>query len=121
MHPEIRETAPGACSKCGMALETEVPPALHQTEYTCPMHPEVVQAETGAWPYSHRKNLGCCNRKAQQFRDELAHLRSTGATARTTRTIRQAKLCRLRAMQRNRRDVRYATLLKPSCRVPDCG
>jgi hypothetical protein len=62
MHPEMRETAPGACGKCGMALETEVPPALHQTEYTCPMHPEVVQAEPGAWPYSHRKNLGCCNR-----------------------------------------------------------
>ncbi|HVH88900.1 MAG TPA: heavy metal translocating P-type ATPase, partial [Terriglobales bacterium] len=50
MHPEIRETAPGACSKCGMALEPEAPQSLTRTEYTCPMHPNVVQTEPGACP-----------------------------------------------------------------------
>jgi Cu+-exporting ATPase len=51
MHPEVRQTGPGACPQCGMALE----PATHKaptirTEYTCPMHPEIVRHEPGTCP-----------------------------------------------------------------------
>ena len=42
---------PGACPKCGMALEPDVPPApATRIEYTCPMHPEIVRSEPGACP-----------------------------------------------------------------------
>ena len=56
MHPEVRQAGPGACPKCGMALEPvggPVPAAA--TEYVCPMHPEVVsdavrvRARSAAW------------------------------------------------------------------------
>jgi Cu+-exporting ATPase len=51
MDPEIRQEHPGACPKCGMALEPDVPAApATRTEYTCPMHPEVVRAEPGSCP-----------------------------------------------------------------------
>jgi len=52
MHPEIREPEPGACPKCGMALEElyVLPSAGAKTEYTCPMHPEVIQDQPGACP-----------------------------------------------------------------------
>jgi Cu+-exporting ATPase len=51
MHPEVRESAPGACPKCGMALEPVSEPGLTtRTEYTCPMHPEVVQDHPGNCP-----------------------------------------------------------------------
>ena len=50
MHPEIRQPAPGSCPKCGMALESESPPAPGAIEYTCPMHPEVVRSEPGSCP-----------------------------------------------------------------------
>ncbi len=51
MDPEVRESKPGACPKCGMALEpmTITPPST-KTEYTCPMHPEIVQQEPGSCP-----------------------------------------------------------------------
>jgi P-type Cu+ transporter len=51
MHPEVRQSGPGSCPKCGMALEPEVvsaPPT--KTEWTCPMHPEIVRSEPGACP-----------------------------------------------------------------------
>lgn len=51
MHPEIRQTQPGACPKCGMALEAEFEPVpTTRTEYTCPMHPEIVQDHPGSCP-----------------------------------------------------------------------
>jgi P-type Cu+ transporter len=50
MDPEIRESAPGACPKCGMALEPlHIAPAIH-IEYSCPMHPEVIRDAPGACP-----------------------------------------------------------------------
>ncbi len=51
MDPEVRQEGPGACPKCGMALEPEmrVIPAS-KTEFTCPMHPEVVRDEPGSCP-----------------------------------------------------------------------
>ena len=50
MCPEVRETKPGACPSCGMALEADVPVASKRTEYTCPMHPEIVRPEPGSCP-----------------------------------------------------------------------
>ncbi len=51
MDPEIRQDHPGACPKCGMALEAEVPLApASRVEYTCPMHPEIVRPGPGACP-----------------------------------------------------------------------
>ena len=51
MHPEVRSEKPGACSKCGMALEpVTIAPARKKVEYTCPMHPEIVQDKPGNCP-----------------------------------------------------------------------
>jgi Cu+-exporting ATPase len=51
MHPEIRQDRPGACPKCGMALEPLLPAVpAPQTEWTCPMHPEIVRSEPGTCP-----------------------------------------------------------------------
>ena len=51
MDPEVKQDHPGACPKCGMALEPDLS-TLPETrvEYTCPMHPEIVRAEPGACP-----------------------------------------------------------------------
>jgi Cu+-exporting ATPase len=51
MDPEIRQQGPGACPKCGMALEPDLSTvAAMRVEYTCPMHPEIVRDEPGACP-----------------------------------------------------------------------
>jgi len=51
MDPEVRESGPGPCPRCGMALEPLLTSApATQTEYTCPMHPEIAQAEPGSCP-----------------------------------------------------------------------
>jgi Cu+-exporting ATPase len=51
MDPEVREAKPGACPKCGMALEPAAPAAPSvKTDYVCPMHPEIVRPEPGACP-----------------------------------------------------------------------
>ena len=51
MDPEVRESKPGPCPKCGMALEPAAPAAPSvKTEYVCPMHPEIVRPEPGACP-----------------------------------------------------------------------
>ena len=51
MHPEIRSDRPGACPKCGMALEpvAAAPPAAKK-EYVCPMHPQIVRPAPGTCP-----------------------------------------------------------------------
>jgi Cu+-exporting ATPase len=50
MCPEVRETKPGACPSCGMALERDMPAVAARTEYTCPMHPQIVRDAPGACP-----------------------------------------------------------------------
>jgi Cu+-exporting ATPase len=51
MCAKVRETQPGACPSCGMALEPETPlAAAARTEYTCPMHAEIVRTEPGSCP-----------------------------------------------------------------------
>ncbi len=51
MHPEVRQQGPGACPKCGMALEpVDIQVAATKTEYTCPMHPQIIQDHPGNCP-----------------------------------------------------------------------
>src|SRR5208283_3114561 len=51
MDPEVREDYPGACPKCGMALEPALPVAPPtRVEYTCPMHPQIVRPGPGSCP-----------------------------------------------------------------------
>ncbi len=51
MHPEIKQSGPGSCPKCGMALEPLMPvAATGKTEWTCPMHPEIVRDSPGNCP-----------------------------------------------------------------------
>lgn len=52
MDPEVRETKPGPCPKCGMALEPEIASAFPttKTEYVCPMHLEIVRQKPGSCP-----------------------------------------------------------------------
>jgi Cu+-exporting ATPase len=51
MDPEVRQTGPGACPACGMALEPDLSTMSQvRVEYTCPMHPEIVRDAPGACP-----------------------------------------------------------------------
>lgn len=51
MDPEVHQDKPGACPKCGMALEpVDAMPKPDVTEYVCPMHAEVVRSEPGDCP-----------------------------------------------------------------------
>jgi P-type Cu+ transporter len=49
MDPEVQADRPGACPKCGMALEPALP-APTAGQWTCPMHPEVVRDQPGTCP-----------------------------------------------------------------------
>ncbi|HXN18771.1 MAG TPA: heavy metal translocating P-type ATPase [Candidatus Binatus sp.] len=51
MDPEVHQGHPGACPKCGMALEPAIPTQpVTRIEYTCPMHPEIVRPRPGSCP-----------------------------------------------------------------------
>jgi Cu+-exporting ATPase len=51
MHPLVRQDKPGACPKCGMALEPAIfTPPREKIEYTCPMHPQIVRDQPGNCP-----------------------------------------------------------------------
>ena len=50
MHPEIVQSGPGSCPKCGMTLVPMAPIAPSVGEYTCPMHPEVRSDRPGNCP-----------------------------------------------------------------------
>ena len=51
MHPDVKQTGPGRCPKCGMALEPVTAPApANRSEYTCPMHPQIVRDGPGYCP-----------------------------------------------------------------------
>jgi Cu+-exporting ATPase len=51
MDPDIHEDRPGACPKCGMALEPAVPiQPTTRIEYVCPMHPQIVRSKRGSCP-----------------------------------------------------------------------
>jgi Cu+-exporting ATPase len=51
MDPEVRSASPGACPKCGMALEpVDIAAPVTKTEWTCPMHPQIVRNVPGSCP-----------------------------------------------------------------------
>ncbi|MDJ0948435.1 MAG: copper-translocating P-type ATPase [Alphaproteobacteria bacterium] len=50
MCPGVSSEGPAACPKCGMALEPAAPALPTRTQYTCPMHPEVVRDGPGDCP-----------------------------------------------------------------------
>ena len=51
MHPEVRQHGPGACRKCGMALEPQLPVSTTtRTQWVCPMHPQIVRDSPGTCP-----------------------------------------------------------------------
>jgi P-type Cu+ transporter len=51
MDPEVRQDHPGACPKCGMALEPEVSAETEtKIQYSCPMHPDIVRDKPGNCP-----------------------------------------------------------------------
>ena len=51
MDPEVHQTGPGACPKCGMALEpAAIAAPATRTSFTCPMHPQIIQPEPGDCP-----------------------------------------------------------------------
>jgi P-type Cu+ transporter len=50
MDPEVRQDHPGACPKCGMALEPAMLRPVTTTTWTCPMHPEIVRDQPGSCP-----------------------------------------------------------------------
>ncbi len=51
MDPEVVQDHPGACPKCGMALEPmDITAPATATVFTCPMHPQIRQDHPGACP-----------------------------------------------------------------------
>ncbi len=51
MDPEVQQEGPGACPKCGMALEPLAPSITpSKTEWICPMDPEIVRDKPGNCP-----------------------------------------------------------------------
>jgi len=50
MDPDVIASHPGACPKCGMALEPLLSASTAPLEYTCPMHPQIVRPAPGACP-----------------------------------------------------------------------
>jgi FtsP/CotA-like multicopper oxidase with cupredoxin domain len=48
MHPEVTDTKPSTCPKCGMKLIPAEVPAV--TSYVCPMHPEVTDTKPSTCP-----------------------------------------------------------------------
>jgi Cu+-exporting ATPase len=50
MDPDVRQNEPGACPKCGMALEPETIILSTRVDYVCPMHPQIVRSEPGSCP-----------------------------------------------------------------------
>ena len=51
MHPDVSNSGPVNCPKCGMSLEPVNPPvAVEETEYVCPMHPQILRSSPGNCP-----------------------------------------------------------------------
>ncbi len=48
MHPEVTDSEPSTCPKCGMKLMPVEPPT--SVLYACPMHPEVTDSEPSTCP-----------------------------------------------------------------------
>ena len=71
MHPDIRQSSPGSCPKCGMALEPVTPPAQRGTEWTCPMHPQIVRNAPGNCPIWRHGPRAAIPRREEEESGEL--------------------------------------------------
>jgi Cu+-exporting ATPase len=71
MCPEVRQSKPGPCPSCGMALDPEMPVAATRTEYTCPMHPEIVRSAPGSCPICGMALEPCTVTATQEKNPEL--------------------------------------------------
>jgi Cu+-exporting ATPase len=69
MCPGVESDHPGACPKCGMALERN-PSFVRAAVYTCPMHPEVRQDHPGECPICGMA-LEAVQPKAEEDHSEL--------------------------------------------------
>jgi Cu+-exporting ATPase len=69
MCPGVESDKPGACPKCGMALERN-PSFVRAAVYTCPMHPEVRQDHPGECPICGMA-LEAVQPKAEEDHSEL--------------------------------------------------
>jgi len=53
MDPQVHKIGPGACPKCGMALEpAAITAPATRTDFTCAMHPQISRQEPGSCPIS---------------------------------------------------------------------
>jgi FtsP/CotA-like multicopper oxidase with cupredoxin domain len=50
MHPEVTDSKPGTCPKCGMKLMAVQAEPSEPSSYVCPMHPEVTDSKPGTCP-----------------------------------------------------------------------
>jgi FtsP/CotA-like multicopper oxidase with cupredoxin domain len=50
MHPEVTDSKPGTCPKCGMQLVPVQTETTEPSSYVCPMHPEVTDSKPGTCP-----------------------------------------------------------------------
>ena len=50
MHPEVTDSKPGTCPKCGMQLVPAQTESPERSAYACPMHPEVTDSKPGTCP-----------------------------------------------------------------------
>src|SRR5215210_915666 len=50
MHPEVTDSEPSTCPKCGMRLVPAQTEAPAPSSYACPMHPEVTDSEPSTCP-----------------------------------------------------------------------
>jgi Cu+-exporting ATPase len=75
MHPEVQQPGPGACPKCGMALEPVLGALVAPgTEWVCPMHPEVVRSGPGACPICGMALEPRTVSALEEANPELAHM-----------------------------------------------
>ena len=64
MHPEVTDSEPSSCPKCGMKL---VPDQSAPTSFVCPMHPEVTASEPAACPKCGMKLVAAAEPEATSY------------------------------------------------------
>ena len=64
MHPEVTDSEPSSCPKCGMKL---VPDQSAPTSFVCPMHPEVTASEPAACPRCGMKLVAAAEPEATSY------------------------------------------------------
>ena len=70
MHPEVTDSEPSSCPKCGMKL---VPDQSAPTSFVCPMHPEVTASEPAACPKCGMKLVAAAEPEATSYACPMHH------------------------------------------------